>query len=1033
MATVSRMRRVFGLFAALACIAATSAGAQQLGSVTGTVTDEQSGLPVPGVSVRVAGTTLGNVTVENGTFTISQVPPGTYTLEARRLGYAPADRGGVQVTPGSTTTTNIVIRQTALRLEQIVVTGVVDPTAGTRVPFTVGKVTSEDMPVPPTNAVESLQGKVAGAQVLSVPEPGGGTNIMLRTPTSINKSNFPLVVVDGVIMSTAFGASTADLSSLDVESVEIIKGAAAASLYGSRAANGVIQIRTNRGSELALGQTRVTMRSEFGMNQIANPVEWSRHHHYRVNGSGQFVDENDLIVDRADRVELPDSVNFQEQPYQQVFDHVGAFFDPGTFSTSSLTLSQNSGSTNFLATVSANRISGVVMDHGGYKRNDARINLDHRLRENLSVSMSGYHMRSHKDELYGNVFFDLLNQAPDISLLEPDPDGTPYAFQPDPEGIRPNPLYLLATQTDETRRVRTLGSADINYAPLSWMTLDANMSYDRSDRNGFFYLPRGIKATNTASTVGTVQQFNGMTTGINASASVNFLGQYQDLTARMTVRGIMEEEENETFTATGDNLTVSGVPDLDAATDRSITSSFQEIRAAGYFLTLGADYAGRYIADALVRRDGSSLFGSDERWHTYYRASLAYRMAEEAWWPFPSVNEFKLRVSQGTAGGRPSFADQYETYSITSAGQLEKSTLGNKDLKPELATETEFGIDAILRNRYSVQLSYARSVTEDQLIQLPLSAPYGFSSRWINAGTVEGRSIEATFEAELYSTADVRWSATFIADRSRHEITFYDRFCHFSGVAWRCEGETLGSIYGRSWVTAPTQLPTTLAGRENEFQVNDEGFLVWVGPGGDWRDQQWGTQMTDNGVNYRWGHPITLRAADGAPVVSKIGDSNPDFHWGLSNNVRWRGLTVYGLIDAQVGGDVYNNTRQRMFQYDRHIDQDQVGKSPETKKHATYYNTTLYDGNNENANFVESGSFLKLRELSVRYRVPASMLGPVSRIGMDGVTLGIIGRNLWTSTDYRGYDPEVGSPLSRYDGFDYPQYRTFTGLVEISF
>ena len=1033
MATVSRMWRVFGLVAVLVCLLSASAAAQT-GSITGVITDEQNQVPVPGAQVRVAGTTLGAVSSDSGRYTIAQVPPGTYTLEVRRLGYAPTDRGGVVVTAGTPTTVNLTIRQTSLRLEQIVVTGVVDPTAGTRVPFTVGKVTKEEMPVPPVNAVESIQGKVSGVQVVSSSEPGTGTNIMLRTPTSINKTNFPLVVVDGVIMSSAFGASTADLSSLDVESVEIIKGAAAASLYGSRAANGVIQIRTARGRELALGQTRIVARSEFGANQIASPVEWSRYHSYRVNENLDYIGSAGNVVVREDRILRPASEQFQDVPYKETWNHVGAFFDPGTFSTSSITLSQNLGSTNFLATVATNRQSGVVMDHGGYRRNDARINLDHRMRDNLSIAFSGYHMRSTKDELYGNVFFDLLNTAPDVNLLQPDPDGTPYAFQPDPQGIRPNPLYLLTTQGNDTRRARTLGSADVTYAPRSWLTFDANVSYDRSDRNAFFYVPRGKKDTNTGSSIGEIELFNGMTNAINASASANFLGQFGDLTARMTVRGLMEKEENETFEAQGSNLAVSDVPDLDAARDRSITSGFQEIRANGYFLTVGADYAGRYIADALVRRDGSSLFGPEERWHTYYRASLAYRLSEEAWWPFEQVNEFKLRVSQGTAGGRPSFADQYETYTITGSGELEKATLGNVALKPELARETEFGLDAIFLDRFSLQLSYAHTLTKDQLIELPLSAPYGFEERWINAGTVEGRTIEGTFEAELMSSADMRWSATFIADRSRHKITEYDRFCHFSGVAWRCAGETLGSIWGNTWVRSTDQLSPAVADRADEFQVNDDGFLVWVGDSESWRAPQWGTQFSDGlGNVYRWGHPIILRAEDNSPVVTRIGDSNPDFHWGLSSNFRWRNLTLYGLLDAQVGGDVYNNTRQRMFQYDRHKDQDQAGKPPELKKAATYYNTTLYNGNTENSYFIEDGSFLSLRELSVRYRLPASMLGAASALGLDGVTLGVVGRNLWMLTDYKGYGPEVGSPLARYDSFDYPQFRTFTGMIEITF
>src|SRR5690606_32996980 len=155
------------------------------------------------------------------------------------------------------------------------------------VPFTVGRVDMENAPVPATNAVETLQGKIAGATVVGGGAPGSGTNLLLRSPTSINKTTFPLVVVDGVILSQSFSASTADLESMDIESIEVVKGAAAASLYGSRAANGVIQIRTRRGGGLADGQTQITVRSEVGTNALSGKINWARYHHYRTNEAGE--------------------------------------------------------------------------------------------------------------------------------------------------------------------------------------------------------------------------------------------------------------------------------------------------------------------------------------------------------------------------------------------------------------------------------------------------------------------------------------------------------------------------------------------------------------------------------------------------------------------------------------------------------------------------------------------------------------------------------------------------------------------------
>ena len=202
----------------------------QTGRITGLVADSSTGSPVAGVSVVITGTTLGAVSSDNGRYTIAVVSPGTYTLEARRLGFLPVRRQGVVVTAGQATTVDFRVSTAALHLQETVITGVVDPTAGTKVPFTVGRVTAEDMPVPPTNAVASIQGKIAGVAIVPPAQPGDGISIQLRTPTSINKSTSPLIVVDGVILSNVT-ASSADLNSLDIESIEVVKGAAGSSLW----------------------------------------------------------------------------------------------------------------------------------------------------------------------------------------------------------------------------------------------------------------------------------------------------------------------------------------------------------------------------------------------------------------------------------------------------------------------------------------------------------------------------------------------------------------------------------------------------------------------------------------------------------------------------------------------------------------------------------------------------------------------------------------------------------------------------------
>jgi hypothetical protein len=178
--------------------------------------------------------------------------------------------------------------------------------------------------------------------------------------------------------------------------------------------------------------------------------------------------------------------------------------------------------------------------------------------------------------------------------------------------------------------------------------------------------------------------------------------------------------------------------------------------------------------------------------------------------------------------------------------------------------------------------------------------------------------------------------------------------------------------------------------------------------------------------------PIILRDSTGSSRLVRIGDGNPDLHWGVSNNISWNNLTVFALVDASVGGQVYNETNQRMYQWARSRDVDQTGKPQELKKPIEYY-VNLYQANDPTDYFVEDAGFVKLREVSLRYRLASGLVSSLTRFGVSGATVSLIGRNLKTWTSYKGYDPEVGGTIVRRDNFVYPRYRTFTGSIEFTF
>jgi hypothetical protein len=347
-------------------------------------------------------------------------------------------------------------------------------------------------------------------------------------------------------------------------------------------------------------------------------------------------------------------------------------------------------------------------------------------------------------------------------------------------------------------------------------------------------------------------------------------------------------------------------------------------------------------------------------------------------------------------------------------------------------------VDAILKDRYSFQVSWINNKVIDQLIEIPLAGFYGYESQWQNAGTVKGRTFEATFEADMIQKRDFRWRFGLVGDRARHEITEFNSPCfQRNNIQYICAGENLGAMYGFRFIKSAAELPAGASANAAEFAVNDEGLLVWVGPGRTYTEgetsQLWGTTSpVIGGATYQWGMPITLRDATGSAAVVKIGDGNADFRLGMSNTVTWKNWSLYGLVDMQRGGQIYNQTNQRMYQWGRSADVDQAGKAQELKKPVEYY-IALYAANDPTDYFVEDASYVKLREMSLRYRFGNRMLRTISRFGASGASVALIGRNLLTMTDYKGYDPDVGGTIVRQDSFDYPRYRTITGSFEITF
>lgn len=1046
----------------------------QSGGLSGQVTDSSTGEPLTGAIIFIQELQRGATTDLDGRYALANVRPGTYQVRISFVGFRP--RVSTITVAQTVVTLDASLEPDPFGLGEVVVTGVLGDTDKAKLPFSVGRITSRELElVPATSAEGSIRGKIPGVtMVRGSGQPGSATSIVLRSPTTMTGNNSPLYIVDGVILA----ASTVDVDALDIETIEVVKGAAAASLYGSRAANGVVQITTKRGNLLPDNTAVITLRNEYGISQLANKVDLAQNHAFTMNSSQtRFVDANgnELPLDvraqdaqgnfyRARRTSAPPAVNFQDKPFPTpLYDNLDRFFSPGTFMTNYLSLSQRVSNLNYTLSFSNSQDSGVLEELDGYGRRNVRLNVDGRLSDRVNLGVSTYYANSSRDVVPtgpGSPFFGLLFSSPDVDLAGRDSRGY-YNLQPDPTNIEENPLYEVSRRELIDYRTRFSSAVDLRYRPVDELVLTANLSYDRSNREFYRFWPIDWEQIGQNTYFGGgVQRQNAHDEAYNASINATFSKRFGDLSTRTQVRYLYEQSLGLSHFGEGREFTVAGAPQLQNTSPdkRSISSSETDVRFEGIYLITNLDYADKYIGDFLIRRDGSSLFGADERYHNYYRASVAYRVSEEEFMRDISIiDELKLRYSIGTAGGLPSFTAQYETWSI-SAGSVFKGVLGNRNLKPEKSQEQEFGFEISLANKLFLDLTYAMTTTTDQLLQVPLPAVAGFGSQWQNAGTVESTTFEASLRYIAYQSRDMGLSFNFLYDRSKAEITEFNRpaFRYGAGtqssdVFYYRKGETFGVFYGNKFATNASTLPRNLRpAAGTHFQVNDDGYMVPVGQGNSWNQgiasNLWGTMVavptydangnpTGQTVNLPWGIPVKYVNDEGQDFV-KIGQALPKFNAAFGTNFRYKGLTAYLLFEGQFGGNIYNQSRQWLYRDLRAGEMDQGGKADANKKTVLYYQT-LYNTNNSSSHFVEDGTYVKLRELALRYTFSQENLQPVFGNAIKNLTLSVIGRNLLTFTDYSGFDPEVGATgqaaLIRFDGFNYPNFRTITGSIEIQF
>jgi len=1109
------------LFAMVAALALLVAGAStawaQDAVVRGTITSDR-GEPIAGANVVVEELRIGVVTSATGQYTLNvpgaRVRAQQVVVRVRAIGFKPNSKS-ITLTPGEQAV-DLTLGYDVNLLEAIVVTGTQEGTEANKVPFTVNRVDASQLPVAASNPLTQLQGKVPGANIVSASgRPGSQPAVLLRGPTSINASGRgqdPLYIVDGVIIN----GNLSDLNPRDIENVEVVEGAAGASLYGARAGNGVINI-TTKSARRSLEGVKFGVRTEAGVSDIERDFGLAQYQALATDETGTMfceavtgqpfcsrifdyateqarVNNNNadfalppkgFPVDPGSTIAgAPLRQRFQISPWPGTsYNAVNQMMTPKPFMENSVDMSGRFGTqTRVFASASNRREQGAIRYLNGFTRNAFRINVDQGIGTDWNFAFRTSYTRSTQDGLNqeegGQAFFRLTRVPAIVNILQRDSLQRLY-IRPNLQGggsQNENPLSTLYQTFREDVTNRFIGGFTASYNPVNWFNLDANFSYDLRRTTAAQINDKGFRTT-TAVTANLGQIFRSATGREAMNGSVNATLKHDfgaDFKTKYFLRYLFEQRDFNFQSAQGSQLSVQGVTALNntAQPTRATSSDLSRIREIGMLGGSNFEYKGRYILDALVRRDGSSLFGPDSRWATFGRASVGWRIAQEPWWSIPAVTEFRVHGSYGTAGGSPRFDAQYETFNVGAGGLLSLVTLGNRNLKPELHREVEFGGDLELWGRYAFNMTYAHADIERQIIPAPIPASTGFQRQWLNVGTLQNKTLEMSLNIPLLQRRDLQWSTRVIYDRNRSVVTKLDVAPFFFGADLQGTnaifqakvGERLGTFYGHRFITSCSELPVqfqgSCGGSNSAFQRNDEGLLVWVGsgnnPGMGITNNLWETSISNASKNpnvtpwgitvLNWGMPILLRDSTGSALNVPLGNALPDFRFGITQDLRVKRFSFYALLDASLGQKIWNQGFHWAHLDFLSHDVDQIGKSVQNAKPIGYYWRTsaadgfgglggFYDQLAPNSFTVEDASYAKLREMLVSYHI-----GPISHTGDWEISL--VGRNLFTITGYRGFDPEVGlsggtganaqlngagsAAINAVDAFTFPNLRTFT-------
>ena len=1050
------------LFALLLIVSFPIALSAQSGAVAGRVAD-QEGNPLAGANVIIIGTNLGAATDANGEYDIDKAPVGEFKVSAHYIGFATSSQK-ITVLAGTVSEANFALRRSAIDLEEIVVTGTGIAIERSKVGNTVGVINMAELELAPVSSLDQiLTGREPGVLVnLNGGLAGEGAEIRIRGTSSISQSNQPVIYVDGVRMDNSTNAGgyswggggpgrMSEINPDAIQRIEILKGATASALYGSKASNGIINIITKQGS---IGRPKFS----FKMGQTTGSYNESR---YKENtGFGR----SETSADRMKHMYAADGTNpeggsYSGKPWEIVsMPFSGMLYNQASGQTMSASVSGGAPAATYYANVRYDAYDGPFDNNatlGGLPVGDGT-DTDNKFMANATLNIiatdklrfrigTAYTGRKQSTIQNNNNIYGITSL---IQMGRPD-FATSLSFGDAVDNYTGS--FAWATAREVTNRQlhsesdNTLVTMSTTYKPASNLNVRGTFGMNMTNGRGENYMPYNWNVDNKSSyyTAGYLAVGRRQQKETTLDVKVDHSLQMGNLSFS-TLAGFNANRKVVKFIeGWGNQFPGPGLLVLDALNAPAAGSYFEEVIEAGYLFqeTMGV---GEYLfATVSARLDATSTFGEEFSTVTYPRAGLSYRLSEQLGALGP-VSTLRLRGSWGQSGNQPGAFDKYTSYNPSSSVEgpgLRPGNVGNPALGPEITSETEFGFDyGLLNDRIGGEFVFFSKRTTDGLVPQSFPPSGGFSStQLVNIGEWTASGWEASLDANVTRTkavtVDVFATLSYMEDElvslggapEQKVGGSYPRYRNFL-----TEGFPIAALFGTKLQDCEYPIDSN-----GDGECDDKATLLAFFDTGDLMNLLSGWKPA---VAVPTDADVTAKRAKtaGDPLAWYLGKPRPDYTGSfginitLMNNIRisslfearWGNYGLSNLTDAfrksnpYIGRNFFGSTQtERDFMTGGVNSNYEPQYDPAARLEAaktwvtTYQSLSPYSG----LNLIEDGDFIRWRELSITYSLPKEM---VAKFGLSNMSFTFAGRNIKMWTDYAGVDPELNAGSAQDGGLD---------------